>query len=567
MEHSTDSRFFIDSFICYSIIFILFIFSCYFIFSVSRYSNQHKPTTTTTEHPYTSTTEHPYTTTSTTEHPYTTTSTTEHPYTTTTTTEHPYTSTTEHPYTTTSTTEHPYTTTSTTEHPYTTTSTTEHPYTTTTTTEHPYTTTTTTEHPYTTTTTTEHPYTTTSTTEHPYTTTSTTEHPYTTTSTTEYPYTTTSTTEYPYTTTSTTEYPIHGNQVFQGKELLNLFNFFAAPDPTHGSVDYNAGAQNKEQLVIIEDNMLKIGTAGSNVSNEALKMDWTGNVPSIRIYTKQIFSGGLFSIQLFHVPAGNGVWPAIWFSQDPSQVLPDGTLGKWPEHGEIDLYEEVNDSDTNSTTLHICGLTSNGICPVSCQYGDQSYCEGKGCLCPSTCSGVCGDPATCPFICNPEIFGNKSELADDHCTTFGGNPGCGVISPPHSFGKTFNTFYGKNPSGAVYTMNWTYESENEFTIEFYFLTDSLVIENMDYGPFSPSPNISKWNVSPYGVFVSKTPNSKCPLYDLQMIINITLCGDWAGAVFESDTCQGSQCCNEYIQNKSNLKEAYFSIGKFSYLSP
>jgi hypothetical protein len=59
-----------------------------------------------------------------------------------------------------------------------------------------------------------------------------------------------------------------------------------------------------------------------------------------------------FSFEIFHIPAGCGVWPAIWLSQDSHQTLPNGTQEKWHNSGEIDIIEQVN-NNTNSTTLHL----------------------------------------------------------------------------------------------------------------------------------------------------------------------------------------------------------------------
>ena len=52
----------------------------------------------------------------------------------------------------------------------------------------------------------------------------------------------------------------------------------------------------------------------------------TGNRKSVRISTQKTYTGGLFVIDLEHLPTGVGTWPAFW------------TFGpNWPNSGEIDV--------------------------------------------------------------------------------------------------------------------------------------------------------------------------------------------------------------------------------------
>lgn len=330
------------------------------------------------------------------------------------------------------------------------------------------------------------------------------------------------------------------NRIYTGHEFLALFSFFTEEDPTHGLVDYEAGYRHRDKLVVVDSNTghVRIGTAGSEASAAAQEMTVanTSPIPSIRIYTKQTFSGGLFSIELFHVPEGLGVWPAIWFSQDPGQKLPNGSRGTWPDHGEIDLFEQVNNATENSTTLHLLGSSSS---------------------------------SSTENLCRPSVQGRKSPLFDPHCSTQGENPGCGVMTGDRSFGVEFNQQRRKrNQSSAVYTMDWNFISDDKFSLSFYFLEDPELIDHSGYGPFSRSPDPRQWKVQPYGTFVSDG-SSRCPLNNLQMIMNITLCGDWAGSVFPCPPspigeCDPMNACHSFVRTPSHLREAYFSIGRFAY---
>eukprot|EP00957_Ditylum_brightwellii_P057737 4377618-Ditylum_brightwellii.AAC.1 len=50
---------------------------------------------------------------------------------------------------------------------------------------------------------------------------------------------------------------------------------------------------------------------------------------SIRLEGKRRFDRGLFVIDLHHMPAGCGVWPAFWLTDETN----------WPNNGEIDIVE------------------------------------------------------------------------------------------------------------------------------------------------------------------------------------------------------------------------------------
>ena len=334
------------------------------------------------------------------------------------------------------------------------------------------------------------------------------------------------------------------NVVYQGKEILDLMNLFTSADPTHGCVDYGYFSTITDNPLIIIDSknhlILGVGDSEKTPLNSTLK-DQT-SIPSVRLYSKQIFNGGIFSFEIFHIPSGQGVWPAIWFSQDGNQILPDGKSGVWPNNGEIDLIEQVNDNVYNSTTLHIAGYTTKGLCPQECQ-GGGGPCHG--CKCPDDCEEQCGSDA-CPWSCHPDIQPTESVMNDPYCSTFGNNAGCTVRAPDNTFGKAFNDKYSK----AVFTLNWDRLSDNQFIITIYFITDAGFIDDNDKGPFSQNPDFT--GLKPYGIFTSKD-TSYCMLKDLQLIINITLCGDWAGSVITD--------CVENI--KSSIKKAYWEIGRIA----
>ena len=349
------------------------------------------------------------------------------------------------------------------------------------------------------------------------------------------------------------------NTIYKGQDFLALFDVYpVSSDPTHGVVDYHKYPTIENNDLIKYDNkFVYLGCAGASQPYTAttVTIEDKNNIPSIRIYTKnRVYNGGLFSIEIFHIPSGQGVWPAIWFSQDPHQTLPDGTNGQWPLHGEIDWIENVNSAKFNISTLHIDGWVQDGLCPLSCEFQDPNYCDGKGCVCPNTCDAKKKCGIDCPYICSPKIknmFTTQYVTPDSHCTVHGGNVGCGVNAPDNSFGDDFNDNYSSD--GAVFSMNWEPMDldGNNFTITFWFITDREIIDSLDYGPFSDNPDPSRWG-EPYAIFDNTNTASKCPINNAQLIINITLCGDSPEKIHD---------CNQNILTQ--LKEAYFQIGRFA----
>lgn len=234
-------------------------------------------------------------------------------------------------------------------------------------------------------------------------------------------------------------------------------------EPTHGSVCY--GEWNS--LLSYPNNQIKIDV-GSSVDG--------GKRKAIRLNTNNTFNGGLFIIDLEHIPQGAGVWPSIWLTGD-----------KWPEQGEIDIIEGVSSQKFNATTLH----TSAGC--------DQS--------------GVPG-------------------ISNANCNAGNGNIGCGVTPSSVPFG---------NFQGGVFVCEWIMDGPINV---WYFPKNSIPADIT-----SSTPNPTTWD-KPY---VSFKP---CPGHfkDLRMIINTTLCGDWAGAVYKGV----SGNCSKDMKT-ADLSNAYWLI--------
>jgi len=129
-------------------------------------------------------------------------------------------------------------------------------------------------------------------------------------------------------------------QDYSGDAFWQGFEFFTDPDPTDGHVQFQSlDAANATGLA---------GFIESGNSSLAVYMgvDTEQVAPqgraSVRVSSTQTFQHALVVADIAHMPGGVcGTWPAFWM------------LGSdWPNNGEIDIVEGVNDQVTNSMTLH-----------------------------------------------------------------------------------------------------------------------------------------------------------------------------------------------------------------------
>ncbi|KAI8607608.1 hypothetical protein BC830DRAFT_1072828, partial [Chytriomyces sp. MP71] len=76
----------------------------------------------------------------------------------------------------------------------------------------------------------------------------------------------------------------------------------------------------------------------------------------------------------------------------------------------------------------------------------------------------------------------------------------------------------------------------------------------------PTPSSWPTNNGAYAYFQF---GSNCPtsaFVNHQIVIDLTFCGDWAGAVFANQCSATGRSCSDYVSNDPNaLNEAYFKI--------
>lgn len=191
----------------------------------------------------------------------------------------------------------------------------------------------------------------------------------------------------------------------EGDAFWNYYNFYVGPDSigSNGYLNY-----------IGKDKAFEIGIA--NVSVEAIQVDGLGattrrraqeappttnattstpapaetetfvymsSAPtekgprdSIRLEGKRRFNRGLFIIDLHHMPAGCGVWPAFWLTDEAN----------WPVNGEIDIVEGVNYQSVAKTALHSTQVCKMDDVPLGTKTGGWDTAVGSEL--PSLCVGI-----------------------------------------------------------------------------------------------------------------------------------------------------------------------------------
>ncbi|TFK39842.1 glycoside hydrolase family 16 protein [Crucibulum laeve] len=218
-----------------------------------------------------------------------------------------------------------------------------------------------------------------------------------------------------------------------------------------------------------------------------------GSRNSVRISTKKKYNGGLFIADFWAMPHGCSVWPAYW------SVGP-----KWPDAGEIDILEGVHEQPTNQYTLH----TSDG-CTLSTD--------------------------------NSRVSTN---VIHDLCASSGSdNRGCGFLdSDTRTYGKGFNMV-----AGGVYAHLW-----NDGGIKMWHFARGEIPADIT----AKNPDPSTWG-TPVAFWSSSACDFASHFYDHSLIIDTTLCGDWAGPSYTEAGCPGT--CADAVADPANFRWAKWKL--------
>ncbi|KAK0436500.1 concanavalin A-like lectin/glucanase domain-containing protein [Desarmillaria tabescens] len=290
---------------------------------------------------------------------------------------------------------------------------------------------------------------------------------------------------------------------YAGQSFFSGWNFPGYYDNTTlGSVIY------VDQTTAFKNKLAYVNNAG----NAILRVDNFTNVTdtgaiyrdSVKLISQDLYPlGSLVTIDMIHMPYGCSVWPSFWTF--------GGTDLEWPMFGEIDIVEGINLITDNQMSLH---------------HNDSS----------------CVQPP------NP---GQSGKTVNTGCSDQGGGVGCRVSeTKPNSFGEGFS----KN-GGGVFALKfdvsgafiWFWPRQNIPNS----ITSAISTSNMD--------------TTDWGLPSASYPSSGCDLQKLfkpqKLILDITLCGGWAGipSIFHTE-CSG-QCVQDFVLGPGSPKydNAWFEI--------
>jgi nicotinate-nucleotide pyrophosphorylase (carboxylating) len=338
---------------------------------------------------------------------------------------------------------------------------------------------------------------------------------------------------------------------FSGHNFYSKFNFFTDSDPTHGFVSYQSLASSVKSglagYLVVETSTKGRRSSSSSSSSSIvphvfLGVDYTNPAnssgrPSTRVTSKKSYNKGLLIADIAHMPTGIcGVWPALWM------------VGRsWPQDGEIDIIEGVNQQSSNSVTLH----TSAGCAVDNKTASFAGTLETPDCNVAST-SQPTNAGCSISLPSSSKVFHNASSSSSSRSKLSGA-----------SFGPAFNA-----QGGGVFAMEWTssgisvwffpYSNSSSFSAAAAFPADLLSSSSSA----SPIPSIANWG-EPAAAFAGSGCDFDARFQNLSIVVNTALCGDWAGQVWQSGGCAkstGVATCDEYVaRNPKAFTEAYWEI--------
>ncbi|KZV80203.1 hypothetical protein EXIGLDRAFT_733435 [Exidia glandulosa HHB12029] len=303
---------------------------------------------------------------------------------------------------------------------------------------------------------------------------------------------------------SATSYQL--NETWIGDKFYEGFTFYNGSSPTQGRVNYvdkdtalasNLSFTSSDAFVLAVDSVTTLDPS-STVGRNSTRIEGVHN------YTTHAAV-----LDVRHMPEGMATWPAYWMMG-----------GKWPEGGEFDIIEGVNDSPPNAMSLH---TAVNSSCLLS-NDTDSSLMKGTP------------DQKQCAWTID--------------------NTGCGFKDTnSHSFGPAFN-----ERGGGWYA---TERTPSSLKVWFWSRNDPKVPQDVreDSGTVSPST----WGL-PTASFTSSSIS--CDISENfqphRFIINIELCVSLtsmqAGAVFPG----GPDACVKHVnENPDAFKDAYWDIARLS----
>ncbi|KAK8051425.1 hypothetical protein PG993_002810, partial [Apiospora rasikravindrae] len=283
---------------------------------------------------------------------------------------------------------------------------------------------------------------------------------------------------------------------YAGQALLDGFSFFTGKDPSNGFVNFtdylrsyqSQAAATAQGLVSIDEyNRVRLGVDSYN----NYTVSDVGR-PSVRLTSYQGFTHGLFIADFAHMPASTcGLWPAFWaFNNDQNGA-------NWPLGGELDIIEGANTASRNLFSAH----------------------TAPGCKLPKD--------------------GFTGQQGSKNCDPGPGNIGCNYASPVSdatAYGDSFNA-----QGGGVYALEWDSDG-----LKVWHFPRSAIPSDVTFAPLT-SPDPTSWG-PPQAVFGGSGCNTDSFFFNMSLVININLCGDYAGNIWgKTDKCNTlAPTCKDYV---------------------
>ncbi|CAK5270800.1 unnamed protein product [Mycena citricolor] len=290
---------------------------------------------------------------------------------------------------------------------------------------------------------------------------------------------------------------------YSGTTFFNGFDFYGAIDnTTWGNVTYVTAADATAESLAFSN---AAGNAIIKVDDRSTVLD-VGPVQyrkSVRLTSKTAFDlGTLFVIDALHMPWGCSVWPSIWLNG----VLQPGQV--WPNGGEIDLVEAINLMTANQMALH----------------------SFEGCVQPANVTQL-----------GQSLIKNCNDTSASGCTV--------AETKPNSYGPGFNA-----NNGGVFALQ--FDTAGVFM---WFWPRNATPASIDQATPKQTMNLTDW-----GTPSASYPAAGCNISHFfaaqQLIVDITLCGLWAGIdTIYSQDCKGTCFSSNIAGNGSNYADAYFEI--------
>ncbi|KIJ09998.1 glycoside hydrolase family 16 protein [Paxillus involutus ATCC 200175] len=281
-----------------------------------------------------------------------------------------------------------------------------------------------------------------------------------------------------------------------GQSFLDAFSWQAIADPTNGRVNYVSEATAQaDNLVAVSGDQVTLRAD----STTTLSASGPGR-NSFRLESNAQFTTHVAVFDIAHMPQGCGTWPAVG--------------ANWPNEGEIDIVEGVNDQSPNQSTLH----------------------TSANCTMPSS-RAMTGTST-----------GTDCDVYDTN------NEGCGVRNDDtESYGPDFNGAGG----------GWYAIERTSTFIKIYFWERGSALVPSDVIYPGTTVNTGNWG-TPSAYF----PNTDCDfsthLGPQNIVINLTFCGDWAGnsAVYAASGCPST--CVDYVnENPYAFASAFFEFNSLN----